>query len=59
MCNSCEVAMINGVKCHETGCPDSWQDYKRECKWCGSEFLPESNQQFCCDDDCARAYMGY
>ena len=28
-CDQCEAAMINGVFCHETGCPNSrktWED---------------------------------
>ena len=35
MCQSCEVLNINGVNCHEIGCPDAWKDYTRECKECG------------------------
>ncbi len=55
-CDSCEIARINGVRCHETGCPESWRDEIRECPWCGSEFEPEDRtQRFCCED-CAEAY---
>jgi len=50
--------MINGVLCHETGCPDAWMDYKRECKWCGQEFTPEHRNQECCDYECQQAYYG-
>ena len=56
MCISCEVLYINGVKCHETGCPDAWKDYKRECDWCGTEFTPEYDGQQFCDDSCAEDY---
>ena len=56
MCNSCEVLNINGINCHEIGCPDSWKDYTRECKWCGCDFIPEESHQQCCNDDCAEAY---
>lgn len=57
-CNSCQLLRINGVVCHEIGCPDAWRSYKRECKWCGSMFTPEdSGQQFCCDS-CGQAYYG-
>lgn len=56
MCDQCEVLMIQGVKCHETGCPDAWQDETRECKWCGSEFKPEDRHQQMCDASCAEAY---
>ena len=34
MCDSCEVLNINGVNCHEHGCPDAWKDYKTECYEC-------------------------
>ncbi len=56
MCQSCEVMVINGVLCHETGCPDSWKDYKRECKWCGREFKLKEENQVCCTKPCKRAY---
>ena len=32
-CTQCEALMINGVYCHETGCPN--QTY--ECKGCNAE----------------------
>jgi len=54
MCDSCEVSYINGIKCHEQGCPDAWKDSIRECDWCGAEFVPETRFQTCCCDDCAR-----
>jgi hypothetical protein len=55
-CNSCEMLAINGIATHEIGCPDSWKDYKKECKWCGIEFLPENEYQDCCSLDCSEAY---
>lgn len=58
MCNSCEVLVINGVKTHETGCPDAWKDAKRECKWCGQPFNPENRFQKCCSHPCEVAYIG-
>jgi hypothetical protein len=51
-CNSCEALTINGVYCHETGCPDAWRDYQNECKFCGSLFTPEYRGQQYCDDSC-------
>ena len=36
-CNSCEALMINGVYCHEAGCPDAWRDYTSECAECGCD----------------------
>ncbi len=63
MCKSCEALMINGVYCHETGCPDSHLDAKGkpkpvECKWCGNKFVPEDRGQQFCDESCAEAYNG-
>jgi hypothetical protein len=58
MCDSCEVLYINGVKCHELGCPDSWKDYLTECKWCGQEFQPEEQGQKFCDWECYEACCG-
>lgn len=57
-CDACEVLTINGVRCHEHGCPDAWKDEIRNCKWCGQEFTPHARAQFVCDDDCAEAYYG-
>ncbi len=56
MCKSCQALMINGIYCHEIGCPDAWKDYKRECRWCGKEFQPEEKFQDCCSADCAECY---
>jgi len=56
MCNSCEALMINGIYCHETGCPEAWKDYQRECKWCGQDFKPEEEHQDCCSIDCSESY---
>ena len=56
LCHSCEALIINGVLCHERGCPDAWKDYPRNCRWCGREFKPESRDQGFCDDECAQAY---
>ena len=42
--------MINKVLCHETGCPDSWRDYTRECFTCGCDFHPEERYQCNCQD---------
>jgi hypothetical protein len=51
-CQSCQLVRINGVLCHEAGCPDAWRSYKRYCAWCGSEFMPEDRGQQYCSDDC-------
>lgn len=56
MCDQCEVLNINGINCHEPGCPDAWKDAVRNCKECGSLFQPEDKDQQFCDQDCADAY---
>lgn len=56
MCDQCEIAYINGVKCHEIGCPDAWKDETRECKWCGNEFKPKEREQDFCEVSCAESY---
>lgn len=55
-CHSCQVLTINGVPCHETGCPDAWCSYYRDCAECGVTFMPESRHQKVCSEDCYRAY---
>jgi hypothetical protein len=52
MCDSCQAVKINGVLCHEAGCPDKWKNTVRECKWCGNEFTPEDRQQAFCNSEC-------
>ena len=55
-CNQCEACMINGVFCHETGCPNSKKRYNQEseswetmvtCWTCGYE-VPEG--EICCGE---------
>lgn len=48
MCSQCEVLAINGIVCHETGCPVSWKDYKLECFECGLEFEREEEYDTVC-----------
>jgi hypothetical protein len=55
-CASCEVLVINGLLCHETGCPDAWRDELRECKWCGTIFAPSESHERFCSEECAAAY---
>jgi hypothetical protein len=56
MCQSCEALRINGVLCHETGCPDAWRDTEKACKWCGQEFEPDDRGQVFCSEECAEDY---
>lgn len=51
-CDSCVMITINGIKCHETGCPKMYLDEKRECQWCGTEYTPKTRFQTTCCDDC-------
>lgn len=58
-CNSCQLARINGVLCHERGCPDAWRTELRECAECGADFTPQERHQTCCDANCNATYHGY
>jgi len=57
-CEQCEIMMINGIRCHEIGCPLAWRDEIRECPWCGTEFRPEDREQRYCSGSCGYAYNG-
>lgn len=54
-CDSCNVISIQGLACHETGCPNSWIDpvsgepYKVACFECGCKFVPTERNQRVCD----------
>lgn len=43
-CSQCDALVINGVPCHESGCPNEMH----ECKGCWS--LVPKNQKYC--EDC-------
>jgi len=58
MCNQCQALMINGVYCHEIGCPIAWKDYSKECDSCGCDFKPEEKHQTYCEG-CAEESMYY
>jgi len=63
-CDSCEVLTINGVACHELGCPDRHLDpatrepRKVACDWCGTPCADARWGKAFCDDECAGAYWG-
>lgn len=57
-CPSCQLARINGIVCHETGCPDRHLFTRQECCWCGSTFRPARVGQQCCSASCRRAFRG-
>jgi len=47
-CDGCSPSMINGVFCHEQGCPDAWRDKTKVCDECGFEFNPSERYQSVC-----------
>jgi hypothetical protein len=59
LCDSCTACYINGILCHEHGCPDAWRTDIRECKECGCEFTPESRHDKFCSDHCHAMYNGF
>lgn len=59
MCESCNVLNIQGVNCHETGCPDAWIGHLRECKNCDNRFIPEERDEIYCCIECCREYHGF
>lgn len=58
MCKSCEMISINGVACHETGCPDAWMTGTIECFECGCRFTPEFKGQRFCSNECFDFHHG-
>jgi hypothetical protein len=55
-CPSCEVLMINGIRCHEQGCPDAWRSTRRTCRNCETEFIPQEKGQRFCTEFCSEDY---
>lgn len=49
-CDSCQMISIQGVPCHETGCPDAWQETMIECRECGFNFYRDERYQTTCSD---------
>jgi len=58
-CDQCQIVRINGIPCHETGCPDSWDGATGECENCGCEFELTHRGHSFCDDSCAASYHGW
>ena len=58
MCNSCQMLNINGIPCHELGCPEAWRSEIRSCRECGTDFRPESPLQYDCSPECTSSYWG-
>ena len=55
---TCDAARINGIYCHEEGCPNDWRDSVRDCRECGCEFKPEAREQRYCSPCCAASATG-
>lgn len=55
-CDSCQLMMIQGVVCHETGCRNAWKTETRKCDWCGSYFTPTDRLDFFCSKSCNCSY---
>jgi len=49
-CDNCNIVRVNGILCHEQGCPDSWRDYKLDCFQCGCDFMRTERYQTVCED---------
>ena len=67
-CQNCQAVRINGVLCHETGCPTSYIGKTLECSWCGTKFkIPEDEKpiaqngsgktRYFCSEDCREAFQ--
>jgi len=55
-CNQCEAAMINGVFCHETGCPNTKARYNTETgEWQKTRKCFECGCVVLADDPCCMA----
>lgn len=46
-CEQCQILVINGIICHEHGCPKAWEDERRDCS-CGDTFKPKHRHQRHC-----------
>jgi len=64
-CDQCAAVVINGIPCHETGCPNSHIDlatnspYQVECKFCGTLCdRPVGTTLAFCSEGCICAYWG-
>ena len=55
MCNQCEVVSINGVNCHEAGCPEAFK-VQSTCKCCEGLFVPEFRGDVTCSHSCYVEY---
>jgi hypothetical protein len=49
-CDDCAIAVINGVVCHEHGCPSAWKGKPIKCFECGCAFVPSTKNAVVCVD---------
>ncbi len=49
-CTQCQYVYINGVGCHETGCPEMWKNQAVHCFECGFPFLRNERYQKTCEN---------
>jgi len=49
-CDGCSPSVINGILCHERGCPDAWRDALFACMDCGSDFYRDTLGRVLCGD---------
>lgn len=47
-CDQCQALMINGVYCHETGCPNAHSLACRKCDECEIVYFPKYDRQRVC-----------
>ena len=47
-CSQCEAVCINGIACHETGCPNARQAKLRTCAECGTVHVYAEDAAECC-----------
>jgi len=50
-CDQCEAAMINGIFCHETGCPNTHARYD-DGEWIKTRLCDECGYRVDADDPC-------
>jgi hypothetical protein len=48
-CDGCSPSVVNGVFCHEQGCPDAWRDSTKACDECGCDFYRTERYDSICD----------
>ena len=51
LCDSCDALVINGLLCHEFGCPNI--TYNNECDNCGVLFKTSNKNYSICSESCA------